>query len=53
MSNIRSKRELAAILIKLLVQTSFRREQMENYVNRLFETFKWEGVPYVRQTSGA
>ncbi|UPK41765.1 Imm63 family immunity protein [Paenibacillus pabuli] len=47
MTNIRSKPEIAKNLLQLLERTSFRREQMEKYVNRLFESFKWEGVPYV------
>ncbi|MGN7413441.1 Imm63 family immunity protein [Paenibacillus sp. SAF-068] len=47
MSNILSKHQLAEILLQLLERTSFRREQMENYVNRLFETLKWDSVPYV------
>jgi hypothetical protein len=47
MSDIRSKTEIAITLLQLLERTSFRREQMEKYVKRLFESFKWEGVPYV------
>ncbi|MGO4731412.1 Imm63 family immunity protein [Paenibacillus sp. 2KB_22] len=47
MSNMLSKQQLADILLQLLERTTFRREQMQNYVNRLFETFKWDGVPYV------
>ncbi|WP_342570416.1 Imm63 family immunity protein [Paenibacillus sp. FSL R5-0749] len=47
MSNMLKKQQLADILIQLLERTSFRREQMQNYVNRLYETFKWDGVPYV------
>lgn len=47
MSNMLSKQQLAEILLQLLERTSFPREQMQNYVNRLFETFKWDGVPYV------
>ncbi|QOS79708.1 hypothetical protein JNUCC31_01765 [Paenibacillus sp. JNUCC31] len=53
MSILRSKQEIAEILIQLLEPTSFGRRQMENYVNRLFETFKWEGVPYVEIGSDA
>ncbi|WFR60642.1 Imm63 family immunity protein [Paenibacillus amylolyticus] len=47
MSNILSKQHLAEVLLQLLERTSFPREQMENYVNRLFETLKRDGVPYV------
>ncbi|WP_405152914.1 Imm63 family immunity protein [Paenibacillus sp. FSL K6-0108] len=47
MANIRSKPEIAKKLLQLLERTSFSREQMGKYVNRLFESFKWEGVPYV------
>ncbi|MBT2284041.1 hypothetical protein J7E78_10865 [Paenibacillus polymyxa] len=47
MSNMLSKEQLVDILLQLLERTSFPREQMQNYVNRLFETLKWDGVPYV------
>ncbi|WP_176854450.1 Imm63 family immunity protein [Paenibacillus sp. OK060] len=47
MSNILSKTEIAKTLFQLLERTSFRRQQIEDYVNRLFESFKGEGVPYV------
>ncbi|WP_053780851.1 Imm63 family immunity protein [Paenibacillus xylanivorans] len=53
MSNIQSKLEIAQTLLQLLERTSFRREQMDNYVNRLFEAFKWEGVPYVESENNA
>jgi hypothetical protein len=53
MSNLQSKLEIAKTLLQLLERTSFRREQMENYVNRLFEAFKWEGVPYVESENNA
>ncbi|MEK4660372.1 Imm63 family immunity protein [Priestia sp. FSL H7-0729] len=53
MSNILSKQQLADILLQLLERTTFRREQMQNYVNRLFETFKWDGVPYVENGKDA
>lgn len=53
MSDIRSKTEIAKTLLQLLERTSFRREQMEKYVNRLFESFKWEGVPYVESENEA
>ncbi|WP_340013418.1 Imm63 family immunity protein [Paenibacillus sp. FSL K6-1318] len=47
MSNMLSKQQLAEILLELLERTAFRREQMQNYVNRMFENFKSDGVPYV------
>lgn len=47
MPNILSKPDIAKTLFQLLEQTSFGRQQTENYINRLFESFKWEGVPYV------
>lgn len=39
--------ELVKELLELLSRTSFSKEQMRHYVNRLDESFKWEGVPYV------
>ncbi|WP_426250986.1 Imm63 family immunity protein [Paenibacillus pabuli] len=53
MSDIQTKPELAKIILPLLERTSFSRKQMENGVNRLFDTFKWEGVPYVEPQSDA
>ncbi|WKL02464.1 hypothetical protein Q0F98_00135 [Paenibacillus amylolyticus] len=53
MSNMLSKQQLADILLQLLERTSLRREQMQNYVNRLFETFKCDGVPYVENGGDA
>ncbi|WP_339309839.1 MULTISPECIES: Imm63 family immunity protein [Paenibacillus] len=53
MSNMLSKQQLADILLQLLERTSLRREQMQNYVNRLFETFKCDGVPYVENGEDA
>ena len=47
MSNMLSKQQLAGILLELLERTAFHREQMQNYVNRMFESFKSDGVPYV------
>ncbi|WP_434750704.1 Imm63 family immunity protein [Paenibacillus amylolyticus] len=47
MSNILSMQELVEQLLELLSRTAYPREQMESYVNRLGESFKWEGVPYV------
>ncbi|WP_145322156.1 Imm63 family immunity protein [Paenibacillus xylanexedens] len=47
MSNMLNKQQMAEILLELLERTAFHREQMENYVNRLFEPFKSDGVPYV------
>ncbi len=46
-SEILSIQDLVEELLSLLSRTVYPREQMESYVNRLGETFKWEGVPYV------
>ena len=42
-----SMQEVMQRLLALLSRTSYSREQIQSYVNRLEETFKWEGVPYV------
>ncbi|MGQ8873050.1 Imm63 family immunity protein [Paenibacillus sp. TSA_86.1] len=47
MSKIFSMQELAEQLLELLSRTAYPSEQMESYVNRLVESFKWEGAPYV------
>ena len=52
MSEVLTKRELAVKLLELLSQTDFDHEQSNTYVNRLFEPFKWEGVPYVEMENG-
>ncbi|WP_418038189.1 Imm63 family immunity protein [Paenibacillus xylanilyticus] len=52
MSEVLTKQELAVKLLELLYQTDFDQEQSNTYVNRLFEPFKWEGVPYVEMENG-
>ncbi|WJH28837.1 immunity 63 family protein [Paenibacillus sp. CC-CFT742] len=52
MSEVLTKQELAVKLLELLSQTDFDHEQSNTYVNRLFEPFKWEGVPYVEMENG-
>ncbi|MCM3171644.1 MULTISPECIES: Imm63 family immunity protein [unclassified Paenibacillus] len=47
MSHLLNKQEIAAALTELLNRTSLPPEQVARSVNRLFEEFKWEGVPYV------
>jgi hypothetical protein len=46
MSSMLSKQQLAEILLQLLKRTAYHRRQMKKYVNRLFEPFKSDGVPY-------
>ncbi|CAI6055970.1 hypothetical protein PAECIP112173_01587 [Paenibacillus sp. JJ-100] len=47
MSKVLTMHELTERLLQLLSKTVYSKEQMESYVNRLGESFKWEGVPYV------
>lgn len=52
MSNLLSMQDLVQQLLELLSRTSYPMEQMESYVNRLGESFKWEGAPYVEIGDG-
>lgn len=47
MSHLLNKQEIADALTELLNRTSLPPDQFACNVNRLFEEFKWEGVPYV------
>ncbi|WP_338539913.1 Imm63 family immunity protein [Paenibacillus tundrae] len=47
MSHLLNKQEIADALAELLKHTSLPPDQLAGNINRLFEAFKWEGVPYV------
>ncbi|MGF9697059.1 MULTISPECIES: Imm63 family immunity protein [Paenibacillus] len=52
MSDVLPKQELVQKLLQLLSRTDFGGEHSEKYANRLFDPFKWEGVPYVEIERG-
>lgn len=53
MSHLLNKQEIADALTELLNRTSLPSNQLARNINRLFETFKWEGVPYVEVSKTA